>query len=420
MKDKFKKCCKKIPIEISISSYKLIFIFLFPAFGVAHNKFKDKYLKAYFEYFNILIYYISYLFSFIPLITYTIINRAKKNEKIKEGNNPSNTNSSIYKSEDDTNKNSIIEEEAEKRKKKSIIKSIIILAVLCGVSLAYNHFNYESFVEKKTIGLAYKIPEFFLLSFLILKYKYHKHHYITFGINTAALIAKYILTIIQSESEGYVLTHLWLYFFFSITYCLLLVLGKYFMEKYNQTPYFIMFIISIVMGIILVFIGTIKYFIDSDSSHIFKGFKANIISIETLLYFFADISTQFIFNLGLWITVYYFTPCHTIISENIMEIEYYIYDYGGNRDYWLEKGFNWNFWLMPTILIINLICSLIFNEIIILKFCNLDYYTKIRILEREKNDSAKIVELLDTSFSTDNRKSNSLSNNSDDDDNDSN
>ena len=48
MKDKLKKCYKKIPIEISISSYKLIFIFLFPAFGVAHNKFKDKYLKDYF------------------------------------------------------------------------------------------------------------------------------------------------------------------------------------------------------------------------------------------------------------------------------------------------------------------------------------------------------------------------------------
>ena len=351
------------------------------------------------------------------MIIYTILNRTKKSEKINESNNPNSTNSSIYKSEDDTNKDSIIEEEeAKKRTKISIIKSIIILAVLCGISLGYNHFNYKSYVEKKTIGLAYKIPEFFLLSFLILKNKYYKHHYITFGINTIALIAKYILTIIQSESEGYVLTHLWLYFFFSITYCLLLVLGKYFMEKYNQTPYFIMFIIGIVMGIILVSIGTIKYFIDSDSSHIFKGFKANIISIETLLYFFADISTQFIFNLGLWITVYYFTPCHTIISENIMEIEYYIYDYGGNRDYWLEKGFYWNFWLMPTILIINLICSLIFNEIIILKFCNLDYYTKIRILEREKNDSAKIVDLLDTSFSTDNSKSNSLSSDFDDDD----
>ena len=414
MKEKFKKCCEKIPIQISITSRKLAFIFIFPAFGVAHNKFKDKYLKIYFEYFNILIYYISYFFSFIPLIIYTINNRAKKSENINNNEDPNSTNSSIYKLEEEPNKD-IVDLEDKKRKKIFIIKSIIILAVLCGISLAYNHFNYESFVEKKTIGLAYKIPEFFLLSFLILRYKYHKHHYITLGFNTIALIAKYILTIIQSEAEEYIPTHLWKYFLFSITYCLFLIIGKYFMENYNQTPYLIMFIISIVMGIILVTIGTIKYFIDSDSSHIFNGFKINIISKETLLYFFGDITTQFLFNLGLWITVYYFTPCHTIISENMMEIMYYIYDYGGNRDYWLEKNFYWNFWLMPTILVINLLCSLIFNEIIILKFCSLDYYTKIRIIEREKKESGTIVNMLDNSFGTDNSKNMSISSDSDSD-----
>ena len=348
------------------------------------------------------------------MIIYTINNRAKKSENINNNEDPNSTNSSIYKLEEEPNKD-IVDLEDKKRKKIFIIKSIIILAVLCGISLAYNHFNYESFVEKKTIGLAYKIPEFFLLSFLILRYKYHKHHYITLGFNTIALIAKYILTIIQSEAEEYIPTHLWKYFLFSITYCLFLIIGKYFMENYNQTPYLIMFIISIVMGIILVSIGTIKYFIDSDSSHIFNGFKINIISKETLLYFFGDITTQFLFNLGLWITVYYFTPCHTIISENMMEIMYYIYDYGGNRDYWLEKNFYWNFWLMPIILVINLLCSLIFNEIIILKFCGLDYYTKIRIIEREKKESGTIVNMLDNSFGTDNSKNMSISSDSDSD-----
>ena len=53
----------------------------------------------------------------------------------------------------------------------------------------------------------------------------------------------------------------------------------------------------------------------------------------------------------------------------------------------LKKKFYLNFYLFPVIHIINFICSLIFNEIIILNFCNLDYYTIKRIREREKLES---------------------------------
>jgi len=102
-----------------------------------------------------------------------------------------------------------------------------------------------------------------------------------------------------------------------------------------------------------------------------------------LLYIFL----QFIYNLGLGIATYYFTPCHTIISENIMEFEFYIYDYSDNKKYWIKEKFYLNFYLFPVIHIINFICSLIFNEIIILNFCNLDYYTIKRIKEREKLES---------------------------------
>ena len=161
------------------------------------------------------------------------------------------------------------------------------------------------------------------------------------------------------------------------------------MDKYNRLPYFLMLIIGAVIGIILISIAIVKYLAISESQ-IFKGFYDNIIMRDSKKYvflFLADIFSQFIYNLGLWITVYYFTPCHTIISENMMEIYYYIYDYNDNKAYWLEKDFYWNFWLMPLILVINLFCSLIFNEIIILKFCGLDFYTKVRIQERVRKES---------------------------------
>ena len=180
------------------------------------------------------------------------------------------------------------------------------------------------------------------------------------------------------------------------------------MDKYEKPPYLIMFIIGIVMGFILISIAIIKYLVTSDCQ-IFTGFSENVNSTESILWFLGDVFTQFLYNLGFWITVYYFTPCHTISSENIMEIMYYIYDYKGNEAYWIDNKFYWNFWLMPVILVINFICSLIFNEIIILKFCKLDYYTKIRIQERERKDSQKMNMLIDSSLDEDSSR-NSLSN----------
>ena len=391
MKTKFKNFFKKIPIEISISSYKLIFIFLFPIFGVAHNRFRDKYLETSYEFFNIFLYYISYCFSLIPFLLLMILNRPKRLERKAEQEKEEQENINISNSSNDNIE--IIEEEEQKRKRKELIINISILIFLCGISLTYNHFNFESYYDKKTIGLAYKIPEFFLLSFVILKYRYHIHHFITFGLNTLTYIVKYLLTIFLSNSQSYIGTHIWFYFIFSVTYCILLVFGKYYMDKYNRLPYFLMLIIGAVIGIILISIAIVKYLAISESQ-IFKGFYDNIIMRDSKKYvflFLADIFSQFIYNLGLWITVYYFTPCHTIISENMMEIYYYIYDYNDNKAYWLEKDFYWNFWLMPLILVINLFCSLIFNEIIILKFCGLDFYTKVRIQERVRKESDSIL-----------------------------
>ena len=411
---KLKNCCKKIPLELSIQSYKLIFIFLFPVFGVAHNRFRDQYLTVPHEFFNIFLYYLSYLFSLIPFIIYQILNRTQK-VKIESEKDLDTLQEKEPNLIEETN--TLIENETKKKQRILMLLNILILIFLCGVSLAYNHFNFEAYIDKKTIGLAYKIPEFFLLSFIILKYKYHKHHYITFGFNTATLLAKYFLTVILAKGEKYIGKHIWFYFLFSITYCLLLVLGKYYMDKYNKSPYFVMLIIGFVIGFILISIAIIRYFVVSESQ-IFQGFYDNIISKDStkyIFFFLADIVSQFIFNLGLWITVYYFTPCHTIISENTMEILYFIYDFKDNKDYWNKNKFHWNFWLLPIVLILNLICSLIFNEIIILKFCGLDFYTKIRIQERVRQESDLMIYNVDkttenessrNSFSSENNTSN--------------
>ena len=398
------KKCKKCPFEISITSYKLIFVFIFPICGVLQNRLRDEYIPNENEYFLTLLYYLSYLFSFIFLIIMRLLysnneikEEADEIEAGEENKKDESMNESKDNSKDESESESIVKEKknnnilsnslmkAMKNKRIRKFLFIFIILLICASSLAYNHFDFEGYYDKRTIGMAYKIPEFFLLSHFILEYNYYRHHFITFGLNIITLIAKYIITLIQSNSTDYIGKHLWFYFLFATSNCFIFIFGKFFMNKFYKSPYFIMFIVGGIMSLILVIVSTIKYFIIG-KSEIFSGFSDYIYNVKLFFLFLLDILLQFIYNLGLWITTFYFTPCHTIISENIMEIEYYLYDYKKNKDSWINNKFYLNFYTFPIIHIINLLCSLVFNEIIILNFCNLDYYTNIRIQERGNMD----------------------------------
>ena len=389
MKEKIKKCCKKLPLEFYIQNYKIIFIFLFPIFGVIYNRIRDKNAKVKNEYFYMELYFISYLFSFIPFLIYIIKYRKKKGQT----RNEINVNDDNNEKNEDEKKEGLISLEISKKGKKRVLKGLILIIFLCSTSIAFRHFDYEGNTDKKTIGLVYKIPFLFFLSFLILQYRFHKHHYITLIINLLSLLIKYSLGIIQSNSYQLVPKHLWLYLLFALTHSLFLILVKYYFDNYNITPYFLMIIIGSINSFILIAIATIKYFITLESE-IFTGFNNYINSFSSFLLFMADIISQFIYNLGSWITVYYFTPLHTIISENTIEIYFNLYDIKSNSAFWKEQGYAWNTWFIPIVLIINLICSLIFNEMIILKCCKFDYYTRIRINERERKESEIVLKFM--------------------------
>jgi len=381
-----KKCCKKIPIEFHISNYKLIFVFIFPICDVLNTKIRQVYLKTYYEFFLIFSTYLSYLFSFIFLIIIKLrITNQKLGIKVKEDDENMNTR--------DNESQGIINIEIKKKANKKTIKNLIYIIVLSGINMCFSHFNYESYLDKRTIGLSYKIAIFFLLSFMILKYKYSSLHYIAFGINIITLIIKYTITIVTTDSGQYVGKHIWFYLIYAFSYCLFYTLGKYYMDNHYQTPYFILFAIGLIICIILIIIAIIQYLAGYESD-IFLGFQNNVNGVGNVFLFIGDIITQFGIYLGLWITVYYFTPTHIIISENIMEIIYYIVDFKGNEFLWEGKNVDLNIYLYPIIHIINLICSLIFNEIIFLKFCGLDYHTKVRINEREIEEANKLEKMI--------------------------
>jgi hypothetical protein len=121
---------------------------------------------------------------------------------------------------------------------------------------------------------------------------------------------------------------------------------------------------------------------NNDNIHgIILGFQNNC-SFTFVILFLLDIIFSFSCIIGIWLVIYYFTPFHFIISELISEYIYYTYDWlFGDSDY--KVG---NIILYSLIYLINLFFSLVFNEIIILNFCDLDFNTKIKIEQREKKD----------------------------------
>ena len=82
MKEKCKKICKYIPFEFSFQNYKIIFIIICPIFGVLNHRIRNLYLQESYkhEYFNMFLYFLSYIISSIPLLIYLIANRTNKEQ----------------------------------------------------------------------------------------------------------------------------------------------------------------------------------------------------------------------------------------------------------------------------------------------------------------------------------------------------
>ena len=174
-----------------------------------------------------------------------------------------------------------------------------------------------------------------------------------------------------------------------------------------NTPYFIMLIIGIVNTIILLIFDVIAYFAKPEISGIIIGLIDNIISVGDAFAFILDLILRFIWNLGLFLTIYYFSPCHTFIPEYISDFVSYVENVKkGENDFYS----NTNAVIFIIGYIINFCFILVFNEVVILNICDLDYNTKKRIRKREKKDANIIASLDDYQSDGDDEEDNSFNN----------
>ena len=189
------------------------------------------------------------------------------------------------------------------------------------------------------------------------------------------------------ESEYIFLSFIY-YFFFAFCLGLNDVLKKKYMISFFETPYFLMLVVGIIDVIALLIFDLFIYFLDSDIKGIIIGFQNNVNNVSKTFIFISDIILQWIWNVGIWLTIYYLSPCHYFMSEYISEYAYYLVNANSsNNDFYKTT----NIVIFSIAFFINFFCCLIFNEVIILNFLGLDYNTEKRIKERVSNDSTSNI-----------------------------
>ena len=153
-----------------------------------------------------------------------------------------------------------------------------------------------------------------------------------------------------------------------------------------------MFVIGLISLIIVLLYETITFFAlgkDWDFNGIFYQLEKNFENNNLYpLIFLGDIATAFVWILGIQLTVYWFTPCHFIISESVSQI---LSTFINNnlKDHSIYTKISVYFFSF-----IILIAAFIYNEVIIIKLYHLEDDTKKYILKRaeEKIDDNNIEE----------------------------
>jgi len=376
-------------IEFSELNIKLLIPLIFPICKIIELYVQKLYLNEDNDdnrYFISFRYFSSYIFAIIFLLIVQYRSKSKKNiifseELIKE-------REEIYQyfSKERISEVELTSKIIDKRRK---LKSGIFLTILCVIGLLsdiykiiFNEYEYDE--VQHSLGVFLYIGFFILLSYLILKQKLYKHHFISAGVTGfVLLILFFILISIDDNKKKINFFGCFLYyFFFALLFSLYDILGKKYMNDFNHIPYFIMSIIGPINSFLLLIFDIYAYFYYRDISGIIIGFQKNINNALNLFGFLLALILEFFANLGIWLTIYHFTPCHFFISEYMKELY--------NVFYRMERL---DVKVIPISIayLINMFFILVFNEVIILNFWNLDYNTKKRIQQRTKLEHSNAI-----------------------------
>ena len=382
-------------IELSEFNLKLFIPLIFPVFKRIQDLTKKLYIKKGYDdhtLFKTFRYYLCHILAFVPLLI--VYYRTKKAEndliEIKEENTEKLESVKTLTHNDTLFKTNTIADLKVANTRKKRMKSYIFLSGLCILSLFcyyYRYFfeKYSAREFKQSMGIFFDIGGYIVLSMLILKQKLYFHNFVSMGIIAVLLIVLFIMTTVCIEDKNSIWKSFIYYLFYILLFILYDVLKKKYMNMFFNTPYFMMLVIGIFGCVFVLIYDFIAFLIDNNKEEVAKGFRENINDAGKAFALILDLIIHFIWNLGLWLTIYYLTPCHIFMSEYISEYIYYIQDVNNPPNPKFYKTHN--VVIFSIFAFINFCCCLVFNEVVILNFFNLDYNTKKRIQERQRHES---------------------------------
>ena len=393
-------------IELGTISYMLIIPLFYPFFyqirRVIHNG--DK--KPFYEFFT---NYCGYLFSGV---VYFIITRRMK--KIKDRTSlKGQRDSGIYmelttvkeRSESRTittylksNKpiksitvkgfDNQIDLEKEKIKSINTKKKYLFLLLLTTIYLipmyldSYCSSNEDlSFKTSSTVSLFFCLISYVTLSRIILGDKVYRHQYFSLVIIIVCNIITNVLILLHEDTSNIVVNFVLMFVILSL-YAAYNVLEKKYFNIYMDSPYHLMFIVGLISLIVILFYETITVLAfgkDRVFNGIFYQIQLNFENIKLYpLLFIGDVLSAFLWVAGIHLTVYFFTPCHFIISESVSQIiSTIINNTLENRPLYIKV-------IIYVLFCVILFAAFIYNEVIIIKVCSLDENTKRHIQDRAK------------------------------------
>ena len=332
-------------IQFGIINFKYLFLFLSPFLNATREFFKenDDSLNPFFITFtNFLSLTLCGIMHLISEYLAKSDKKVRNNTSIKNNQLIEGSNNSLLAQIIESNKKIELDKIINKRKKEvTKIFYILFLASLQMIAeIIKKHFRNEK-IEQFKYSLLVLIELLFsiIFSVMFLNFSIYKHQYVSFGIFCFCHVIFFIQSMVYLRKITIIkLFKSFLYFYsFEKTYCLLDVLGKKYLDTFNDGVYLLLFKIGItgLSPLLLYDIIANLYGLD-DKYHgiiktIFHNFKFWHFTIELFYSIISDI--------GIWLTINYFSPCHYIILEitkNVLNL--FILLIRNKEDNYFSKG----------------------------------------------------------------------------------
>lgn len=375
-------------IEFGHLEAKLLIPILFPIFlKLRRLNRESNNIKSYaFQGFNDLL-----SFTIFGLF-YLILKCRTKSEKgeIEENQNATEKNSNNIREALNIQaemQNILKKKEIRKKREQFLFIFVIALLQLTIIMIKIVWIVNMKRILKLNMSPMFQVILLIIFSVYFLGLKMHSHQIFSVVIVSISLIIFFIESVIYYGEEISVkklIVDIINYFCCQIFYCLIDVLGKKYLNKYIESLYLFLFKIGIIGLIPMTIYGIIVHYTNFGDYNwqIFEFF------LKTDMYYvyLIDLFFSVLYKIGAWLTIYYFSPCHYIIFNTISDFFEVILSEFEKKENDKEKyhiNQKITFFILYPILIF---IALVFNEIIILNCCGLNYNTKDEIAKRGNKD----------------------------------